>query len=82
MAFNGALLLSSREGEMVENFTPGKVDFETRREDGSNLLPLADFLRRHESRATAVENTFEDDTLDDIMTQFQHRHQQTGAGVA
>ena len=32
--------------------------------------------------ATAVENTFEDDTLDDIMTQFQHRHQQTGAGVA
>ena len=67
---------------MVEDFTPGKVDFEeTRREDGSNLLPLADFLRRHESRATAVENTFEDDTLDEVtrwMTQFQHRHQQTG----
>ena len=37
----------------MEDFTPGKVDFEeTRREDGSNLLPLADFLRRHESRAT------------------------------
>ena len=68
---------------MVEDFTPGKVDFEeTRREDGSNLLPLADFLRRHESRATAVENTFEDATLDCWMTQFQHRHQQTGAGVA
>ena len=55
-SFNGALGLSSREGEMGEDSSPEmwilRKQGEREGEDGTNSLPLlADFLSRHESRA-------------------------------
>ena len=66
---------------MVEDLTPGKVDFEeTRRgeKDGTNSLPLlADFLSRHECRACGCCGKY----FRGRVTRWMPRHPRTGAGT-
>ena len=66
---------------MVEDLTPGKVDFEEtrRREDDTNSLPLlADFLSWHECRACDCCGKY----FQGRVTRWMPRHPQTGAGIA